>query len=136
MDYRTRFSLLSYGEGEGDLRKVENGSESSKIVHNFRVRPLLFEVVDWVYLNVSSMKGVMRFGKKGKLITRYICPYSISKRVVNVSYELEVHQELTMVHLVFHISMLKKCLGDPSLIVPTENIGIDSFSYEKILVKV
>ena len=88
MVYRTRFSLPSYGEGEGDLRKVENGSESSKIVHNFRVRPLLFEVVDWVYLNVSSMKGVMRFGKKGKRSPSKVRPYRNPKRIGKVAYEL------------------------------------------------
>lgn len=51
MVYRTRFSLPSYGEGEGDLRKVEYGLESSKIIHNIRIRPLEFEVDDWVYPN-------------------------------------------------------------------------------------
>ena len=69
------------------------------------------------------MKGVMRFGKKGKLSPRYVGPYKISKRVVNVSYELELPQELEAVHPVFHISILQKCLVDPSLIIPIENVG-------------
>ena len=73
-----------------------------------RRRPLEFEVNDWVYLKVSPMKGVMRFGKKVKLSPRYIGPYRITKRVSNVAYELELPQELAAVHLVFHISMLKK----------------------------
>ena len=59
------------------------------------------------------------------------------KIVGNMSYELELPQELTKVHPVSHISMLKKYLGDPSLIVPTENVGIkDSLSYEEILVHI
>ncbi|WMV33477.1 hypothetical protein MTR67_026862 [Solanum verrucosum] len=79
------------------------------------------------------MKGVMRFGKKGKLSPRYIGPYRISKRVGNVAYELELPQELAAVHPIFHNSMLKKCMGDPSFIIPTEDIGIkDSLSYEEI----
>ncbi|WMV51215.1 hypothetical protein MTR67_044600 [Solanum verrucosum] len=79
----------------------------------------------------------MRFGKKGKLSPRYIGPYRISKRVGNVAYELELPQELVAVHPVFHISMLKKCMGDPSLIIPTEDIGIkDSLSYEEIPVQI
>ncbi|WMV49758.1 hypothetical protein MTR67_043143 [Solanum verrucosum] len=83
------------------------------------------------------MKGVMRFGNKGKLIPRYIDPYNISKRVGNVSYELELLEDLTAVHLVFHISMLKKRMGDPSLIISTEYIGIkDSLSYEEIHVQI
>ncbi|WMV19536.1 hypothetical protein MTR67_012921 [Solanum verrucosum] len=83
------------------------------------------------------MNGVMRFGRKGKLSPRYIGPYRISKRIDNVAYELELPQDLEMVHPVFHISMLKKCMGDSSLIIPTEDIGIkDSLSYEEIPVQI
>ncbi|KAK4731706.1 hypothetical protein R3W88_024694 [Solanum pinnatisectum] len=83
------------------------------------------------------MKGVMRFGKKGKLSPRYIMPYRISKMMGNVAYQLELPQELVAVYPVFNISMLKKCMGDPSLIIPTENIEIeDSLSYEEILVQI
>ncbi|WMV45521.1 hypothetical protein MTR67_038906 [Solanum verrucosum] len=83
------------------------------------------------------MKGVMRFGKKGKLSPYYIGLYRISKRIGNVAYELELPQELAVVHPVFHISMLKKCMDNPSLIIPTEDIGIkDILSYEKIHVQI
>ncbi|WMV58383.1 hypothetical protein MTR67_051768 [Solanum verrucosum] len=83
------------------------------------------------------MKGIMRFGNKEKLSTRYIGPYRISKRVGNVAYELELPSELAAVHPVFHISMPKKCLGNPSLIVPTENIDIkDNIYYEDILIQI
>ena len=61
-----------------------------------------------MYLKVSPMKGVMRFGNKGKLSHLYIGPYRISKRVDNVAYKLELPPELAVVHQVFHISMLKK----------------------------
>ncbi|WMV57979.1 hypothetical protein MTR67_051364 [Solanum verrucosum] len=83
------------------------------------------------------MKGVMRFGKKWKLSPRYIGPYRIAKRISNVAYELELPQELATVHSVFHISMLKKCIGDPSLIPPTESIRIkDKLCYEEIPVQI
>ncbi|WMV50637.1 hypothetical protein MTR67_044022 [Solanum verrucosum] len=83
------------------------------------------------------MMGVMRFGKKGKLSPQYIGHYRISKRVGNVAYELELPQELAAVHPVFHISMLKKYMGDPSLIIPIEDIGIkDSLSYEEIPIQI
>ncbi|WMV51525.1 hypothetical protein MTR67_044910 [Solanum verrucosum] len=83
------------------------------------------------------MKGVMRFGKKGNLSPRYIGPYRISKRIGNVAYELELPQELAAVHPVFHISMLKKCMGDPSVIIPTANIEIkDTLSYGEIPVQI
>ena len=66
----------------------------------------------------------MRFGKKGKLSPHYIGPYRISKRVGNIDYKLSLPQELAAIHLVFHVSIWKKCMGDPSLIVPTENVRI------------
>ncbi|XP_004234918.2 uncharacterized protein [Solanum lycopersicum] len=92
---------------------------------------------DLVYLKVSPMKGVMRFCMKGKHSPRYIVPYRIYKREGCVAYELELPQELAAVYLVFHLSMLKMCLGDPSLIVRTEDIGImKNLSYEKILVQI
>ncbi|WMV07662.1 hypothetical protein MTR67_001047 [Solanum verrucosum] len=83
------------------------------------------------------MKGVMRFVKKGKLSPRYINPNRISKRIGNVAYELELPSELAAVYPVFHISMLKKCMRDLSLIIPIEDIGIkDSLSYEEIPVQI
>ncbi|WMV29348.1 hypothetical protein MTR67_022733 [Solanum verrucosum] len=87
-----------------------------------------------LYHPVSPMKGVMIFGKKGKLSPWYIGPYRISRRVGNVAYELELPQELVAVHPMFHISML---MGNPSLVIPTEDIGIkDSLPYEEILVQI
>ncbi|KAK4723875.1 hypothetical protein R3W88_026654 [Solanum pinnatisectum] len=83
------------------------------------------------------MKGVMRSGKKGKLSPWYIGLYRISKRIGNVAYELELPQELAAVHSIFHVSMLKKCMGDPSLIIPIEDIDIkDSLSYEEIPIQI
>ena len=61
------------------------------------------------------MKRVMIFGKKGKLSPRYVGPYKIMKRVGKVAYELELPAELAAVHPVFHILLLKKCVGDPPL---------------------
>ncbi|WMV50026.1 hypothetical protein MTR67_043411 [Solanum verrucosum] len=83
------------------------------------------------------MKGVMRFGKKGKLSPRYVVPYQILKRVGKVAYELDLKNELAPVHPVFHISMLKKCIGDPVSIVPLEGLGVyESLSYEEVPVEI
>ncbi|KAH0641167.1 hypothetical protein KY285_037753 [Solanum tuberosum] len=117
--------------------RLKTTQSRQKSYTDVRRRALEFEVHDWIYLKVSLMKGVMRFGKKGKLRPRYIGPYRISKRIGNVAYELELPQELAAVHPVFHISMLKKCMGDPSLIIPTENTEVkDSLSYEDIVVHI
>ena len=79
-----------------------------------RRRPLEFEVGDFIFLNVSPTKGVARFGKRGKLSPCYIGPYQISKRVGEVAYKLDLPPELSGVHCVFHVSMLKKCLTNVS----------------------
>ncbi|WMV19461.1 hypothetical protein MTR67_012846 [Solanum verrucosum] len=79
----------------------------------------------------------MRFGKKGKLNPRYIGPYKILKRVWKMAYELELPTELTAVHLFFHVSLLKKCVGDPTSIVPLESVALkDSLTYEDVLVEI
>ena len=83
---------------------------------------LEFQVDDWLFLKISPMKGVMIFGKKRKLNTRYVGPYKIMKRVGKVAYELELLAELATKHSVFHISLLKKCVGDPASIVPLERV--------------
>ncbi|XP_027767906.1 uncharacterized protein LOC114074221 [Solanum pennellii] len=64
-------------------------------------------------------------------------PYEILQRVGNVSYKLRLPQELAYVHPIFHISMLKKCLGDPASILPVEGLGVDeNLSYEKVPVEI
>ncbi|WMV36766.1 hypothetical protein MTR67_030151 [Solanum verrucosum] len=83
------------------------------------------------------MKGVMRFGKKGKLSPRYVGPYWILKRIGKVAYELELPADLAAVLPVFHISLLKKCVGDPTSIVPLESMAVkDSLYYEDIPVEI
>ena len=71
-----------------------------------RRRDLEFEKGDKVYLKISPMKEVVRFGKKGKLSPCYVGPYEIMQRVGKFSYELKLPSELVSVHLVFHVSML------------------------------
>ena len=83
------------------------------------------------------MKGVMRFGKKGKLSPRYVVPYKILKRVGKMSYDLALPAELAAVNPVFHISLLKKCVGDPTSVVPLESVAVkDSLSYEDVPVEI
>ena len=67
---------------------------------------------DFVLLKVSPMKGVQRFGKKGKLAPRYVGPFRISEQIRAVSYILELPESLASVHDVFYISMLRKHLRD------------------------
>ena len=69
----------------------------------------MFEIGDFVYLKVSPLRGVKRFHMKGKLSPRYMGPFKIiNKR--EVAYQLELPEQLSGVHDVFHVSQLKKCL--------------------------
>lgn len=80
------------------------------------------------------MKGVVHFGKKDKLSSRYVGPYRVMKRVVKVAYELELPREMDLFHPVFHVSMLRKCVDDPNAIVPLDVVGVveDNFTYEEV----
>ncbi|GKA85606.1 putative reverse transcriptase domain-containing protein [Tanacetum coccineum] len=82
---------------------------------NVRRKPLEVQVVDRVMLKVSPHKGVIRFGKRGKLNPMYIRPFKILKRVGPVAYKLEFPEELRNVYNTFHISNLNKCLSGESL---------------------
>ncbi|GKB28375.1 hypothetical protein Tco_0867776 [Tanacetum coccineum] len=75
-----------------------------------RRKPLEFSVGDYVLLKVSSWKGVVRFGKKGKLALRFVGPFEIIKKISPVAYMLDLPEELDGVHDTFHVSNLKKCL--------------------------
>ncbi|XP_059288071.1 uncharacterized protein LOC132041377, partial [Lycium ferocissimum] len=102
-----------------------------------RHRKLKFVVGDKVFLKVSPMKGVMHFGRKGKLSPRYIGPYEITKRVGKVAYELRLPTEMSMVHSVFHILMLRLYKPDPSHVFHHEYIEIDeALSYEEESVQI
>ncbi|KAI3494494.1 hypothetical protein L1887_40742 [Cichorium endivia] len=90
-----------------------------------RKKPLEFQVGDKVLLKVSPWKGLIRFGKKGKLSPRYVGPFEIIERIGSVAYKLQLPQDLSAIHDTFHVSNLKKCLADESLIVPLEDIQIN-----------
>ncbi|GKF35826.1 putative reverse transcriptase domain-containing protein, partial [Tanacetum coccineum] len=89
---------------------------------NIRQKPLEFQVGDRVMLKVSPRKGIFRFGKRGKLNPRYIRPFKILERIGPVAYKLELSEELSCIHNTFHVSNLKKCLSDESLIIPMKEL--------------
>ena len=83
------------------------------------------------------MKGVVRFGKRGKLNPRYVGPFEILGRVGPVAYRLKLTPELTNVHDVFHVSMLRKYIPDPSHILAQPPIEIEkNLSYEERPVRI
>nr|GEZ20035.1 reverse transcriptase domain-containing protein [Tanacetum cinerariifolium] len=87
-------------------------------------KPLEFCVGEFVLLKVSPWKGVVRFGKKGNLAPRFFGPFEITKRIGPVAYRLRLPEEFNDVHDTFHVSNLKKCLADPKLQVPLDEIQV------------
>jgi hypothetical protein len=92
-----------------------------------RRRELSFEVGDFVYLKVSPIRGFRRFGVKVKLAPRYIGPYQILARRGEVAYQLSLPENFSVVHDVFHVSQLKKCLRVPEEQLPVEGLEVQEY---------
>nr|GEY46100.1 putative reverse transcriptase domain-containing protein [Tanacetum cinerariifolium] len=90
-----------------------------------RRKHLEFSVGDYVLLKVSPWKGMVRLGKKGKLAPRFVGPFEIIDKVGSMAYRLDLPEELNGVHDKFHVSNLKKCLADPTLQVPLDEIRVN-----------
>ncbi|PKU59574.1 hypothetical protein MA16_Dca028444 [Dendrobium catenatum] len=103
------------------LKAVQDGQ---KKYYDAKHRFVEFEVGEFVFLKVSPMKGVKRFGKIGKLSPRYVGPFEISERVGSVAYRLILLSHMSGVYNVFHISSLRKYISDEALKKSTEAIDI------------
>ena len=105
-------------------------------------KEVTYEVGDRAYLRVSPLRGIKRFGIKGKLAPRFVGPYTILERRGEVAYQLELPESLSGVHDVFHVSQLKKCHAEMADIplrdtVPLEAIQLESdLTYEEKPVKI
>ncbi|GKB61411.1 putative reverse transcriptase domain-containing protein [Tanacetum coccineum] len=109
--------------------RIQAARDRQKSYADKRRKPLEFQVGDKVILKVSTWKGVICFGKRGKLNPRYIGPFKILAKVETVAYRLEHPEQLSRVHSTFHVSNLKKCLSDETFIIPLEEIQIDDKLY-------
>ena len=91
-----------------------------------RRRPLEFEVGDHIFLKVMPKRGVVKFGKHGKLSARFIGPFEILERIGTVTYRLALPPSMSGVHEVFHVSMLRKYIPDPVHVVDWGQIEVDT----------
>ncbi|GKC90509.1 hypothetical protein Tco_1151158 [Tanacetum coccineum] len=96
---------------------------------DLKCKPMEFQVGDKVMLKVSSWKGVVHFGKRGKLNPRYVGPFKVLEKVGEVAYKLELPEELSRVHNTFHVSNLKKCHADEPLAVLLDGLHLDDKLY-------
>ena len=94
--------------------RMKDAQDRKKSYADTRRIPLEFDV--------APMKGVMRFGRKGKLHPRFIGPYEILERIGNVTYRLALPLQILGVHNVFYVSMLKKYIADPSHVLQSDPV--------------
>ncbi|GJR69796.1 putative reverse transcriptase domain-containing protein [Tanacetum coccineum] len=106
--------------------KLKAARDRQKSYTDKRRKPLEFSVGDYVLLKVSPWKGVVRFGKNGKLVPRFVRLFEIIEKVGHVAYRLDLLEELNGVHDTFCVSDLKKCLADPTMQVPLDEIRVDA----------
>ncbi|GJX37410.1 putative reverse transcriptase domain-containing protein [Tanacetum coccineum] len=106
-------------------QRIQAAQDRQKSYVDLKRKPMEFEVGDRVMLKVSPWKGVVCFGKRGKLNPRYVRPFKVLAKVRKVAYRLGLPQELSRVHHTFHVSNLKKCYADEPLVMPLEGIHVD-----------
>ncbi|KAL0544328.1 hypothetical protein IC582_019441 [Cucumis melo] len=105
--------------------RMHTAQSRQKSYADVRRKDLEFEVGDKVFLKVAPMRGVLRFEKRGKLSPRFVGPFEILERIGLVAYRLALPPSLSTVHDVFHVSMLRKYVSDPSHVVDYEPLEID-----------
>ncbi|KAL4028513.1 hypothetical protein IC575_011710 [Cucumis melo] len=117
--------------------RIHTAQSRQKSYADVRRKDLEFEVGDKVFLKVAPMRGVLRFERRGKLSPRFVGPFEILERIGPVAYRLALPPSLSTVHDVFHVSMLRKYVPDPSHVVDYEPLEIDeNLSYTEQPVEV
>ncbi|GJZ12464.1 putative reverse transcriptase domain-containing protein [Tanacetum coccineum] len=106
-------------------QRMQAARDRQKSYADLKRKPMEFQVGDKVMLKVSPWKGVVRFGKRGKLNPMYVGPFKVLGKVGEVAYKLELPEELSRVHNTFHVSNLKKCYADEPLAVPLDGLHFD-----------
>nr|GFA74252.1 putative reverse transcriptase domain-containing protein [Tanacetum cinerariifolium] len=135
VDISTAYHPETDGQSERTIQTLEDilracvidfaARDRQQSYADLKRNPMDFQVGDRVMLKLLLWKGVVRFGKRGKLNPRYIRPFKLLSKVRDVTYRLELPQQLSRVHNTFHVSNLKKCLSNESLVIPLDKLHID-----------
>ncbi|KAL0540968.1 hypothetical protein IC582_020994 [Cucumis melo] len=117
--------------------RMQTAQSRQKSYADVRRKDLEFDVRDKVFLKVAPTKGVLRFERKGKLSPRFVGSFEILERIGPVAYRFALPPSLSAVHDVFHVSMSRKYVTDPSHVVDYESLEIDeNLRYSKQPVEV
>nr|GFA78887.1 putative reverse transcriptase domain-containing protein [Tanacetum cinerariifolium] len=106
-------------------QRIQAARDRQKSYADLKRKPMEFQIRDKVMLKVSPWKGVVRFGKRGKLNPRFVGPFKVIERVRPVAYKLELPEELSRVHNTFHVSNKKKCYANEPLAVSLDGLHFD-----------
>ncbi|GJV00701.1 putative reverse transcriptase domain-containing protein [Tanacetum coccineum] len=106
-------------------QRMQAARDQQKSYADLKRKPIEFQVGGRVMLKVLPWKGVVHFGKRGKLNPRYVRPFKVLEKIGTIAYKLELPQELSRVHNTFHVSNLKKCYSDEPLAIPLEGLHVD-----------
>ncbi|XP_071923217.1 uncharacterized protein [Coffea arabica] len=113
-------------------QRIQTAQSRQKSYADHRRKDLEFEEGDMVFLKVTPLRGTIAAKKGKKLKPRYIGPYRIQRRVGTVTYQLELPANMSRIHNVFHVSLLKKYYPDPAYILHTEDVELDeTLTYEE-----
>nr|GEZ31008.1 putative reverse transcriptase domain-containing protein [Tanacetum cinerariifolium] len=104
---------------------MQAARDRQKSYADLKRKPMEFQVGDKVMLKVSPWKGVVRFGKQGRLNPRYVGPFIVLEKIGKVAYKLELPEKLSKVHNTFHVSNLKKCHTDEPLAIPLDGLHFE-----------
>ncbi|KAL5559353.1 hypothetical protein UlMin_035564 [Ulmus minor] len=105
-------------------QRMKTAQSRQKSYTDRRRKPLEFAIGDKVFLKVAPMKGVMRFGKRGKLSPRFVGPFEILERIGDLAYRVALPPAMSGIHNVFHVSMLRKYTPDPSHVLSYDTLDL------------
>ena len=113
-------------------KRLKAASDRQNSYGDLKRKDIEYEVSDKVFLKVSPWRKILRFGKKGKLVPRFIGPYEILERIGPTAYRLALPSELAKLHNVFHVSMLQRYRYDGSHILLVQDVQVQSdFTYDE-----
>ncbi|XP_075499226.1 uncharacterized protein LOC142537607 [Primulina tabacum] len=135
---KTTFTMNQYAEVYvAEIDRMKTAQTRQKSYADNRRRPLEFEVGDHVFIKIAPLKGVMRFGKKGKLSPRFIGPFEILDRIGERTYRLALPPDLDRFHNVFHVSMLRKYISNPSHVLRHEPLDLmPNLTYQELPIQI